>query len=124
MKKTFKLTHEKIQPARLADAIKSEVKKYIKRERKKALPKGTEFWAFKCKYGADSENSVEIHEAEISQSIDKALAENLETFYLEVVAQPANRTKKPAELKAQELEDEFEGEFDDEYEDDFDYEQD
>ncbi|WP_321323771.1 DUF6172 family protein [Thiomicrorhabdus sp.] len=120
MKKTFKLTHEKIQPARLADAIKSEVKKYIKRERSKALPKGSDFWAFDCKYGINEAESTEIHEAEIGQYIDKALAENLETFYLEVIARPANRTKKPAELKAQELEDEFDEEFDDE----FDYDQD
>lgn len=118
MKKTFKLTHKKTQPARLADAIKSEVKKYIKRERTKALPKGSDFWAFDCKYGANEATSVEIHEAEISQSIDLALAENLETFYLEVIARPANRTKKPAELKHQELQDEFADE------DDFDYEQD
>jgi len=116
MKKTFKLTHDKIKPARLADAIKSEVKKYLKRERTKALPKGSDFWAFDCKYGTDAENSTEIHEAEISRYIDKALTENLETFYLEVVAKPAMRTKKPAELKAQELEEEL-------TEDDFDYEQ-
>lgn len=117
MKKTFKLTHEKIKPARLADAIKNEVKKYIKRERSKALPKDADFWAFDCKYGENAKNSVEIHEAEISQYVDKALAENLETFYLEVIAKPALRTKKPAELKAQELEEEL-------TEDDFDYEQD
>ncbi|GAB6070080.1 hypothetical protein JCM30760_11770 [Thiomicrorhabdus hydrogeniphila] len=117
MKKTFKLTHDKIKPARLADAIKSEVKKYLKRERTKALPKGSDFWAFDCKYGADAQNCVEIHEAEINQYVDKALAENLETFYLEVIAKPAVRSKKPAELKAQELEEALS-------EDDFDYEQD
>ncbi|MDX1353095.1 MAG: DUF6172 family protein [Thiomicrorhabdus sp.] len=122
MKKTFSLTHDTIQPDRLADAIKSEVKKYIKRERKKPLPKGSHFWAFACKFGADAQNSIEIHEAEINVSIDKALAENLSSFYLEVIAQPATRTKKPAELKTQELDEEFDGEFYDE--DDFDYEQD
>ena len=39
MKKTFKLTHEKIKPARLVEKFKYEVKKYVKRERRRSLPK-------------------------------------------------------------------------------------
>ena len=123
MKKTFKLTHEKIKPARLADAIKHEVKKYLKRERKRALPKGADFWDFDCKYGADEANSVIIHVAEIDKSISQAEADNLESFYLEIIAKPATRTKKPEELKEQErmeqaLQDNVE------LEEDFDYEAD
>ena len=39
MKKTFKLRHEKIKPARLVEKFKYEVKKYVKRERRRSLPK-------------------------------------------------------------------------------------
>jgi hypothetical protein len=99
MKKTFKLTHEKIQPARLADAIKSEVKKYIKRERKTALPKNADFWDFACRFGNDADSSEVIHVAEINKYIDKAEAEQLESFYLEILAKPAVRTQKPASAK-------------------------
>jgi len=46
MKKTFNLTHPKIKVPRLVEAIKSEVKKYIKRERRKTLPPKVDFWDF------------------------------------------------------------------------------
>lgn len=97
MKKTFKLTHEKIKTPRLVDSIKSEVKKYIKRERRHALPSGSDFWAFDCRYGVDASSATEIHEAEINKYISQAETEELESFYLEVIAKPANRTYKPKE---------------------------
>lgn len=56
MKKTFNLTHPKIKVPRLVDAIKHQVKKYIKRERQKTLPKNVDFWDFDCRYGADEKN--------------------------------------------------------------------
>jgi hypothetical protein len=102
MKKTFKITHGKIKPERQFEAMKHEVKKYLKRERKRALPKGADFWDFDCKFGADADNSEVIHVAEINQSINQAQADNLESFYLEILAKPATRTKKPEELKQQE----------------------
>ncbi|MDG6773261.1 DUF6172 family protein [Thiomicrorhabdus sp. ZW0627] len=94
MKKTFKLTHEKIAPARLVEAIKHEVKKYIKRERNKPLPQDADFWDFDCRFGADQENSVVIHVAEIDKAISQAEADNLESFYLEIVAKPGHRQKR------------------------------
>ncbi len=110
MKKIFKLTHEKIKPARLADAIKAEVKKYIKRERKHALPNDADFWDFACKFGSDAESSEVIHLAELNKFIDKAEADQLDSFYLEIIAKPAIRTQKPASVKSAELvdEDDFE----------------
>jgi len=108
MKKTFKLTHEKIKPARLVDAIKNEVKKYLKRERNRALPAEADFWDFDCRYGADAESSVVIHVKEINKHIDKALAEQLETFYLEILAKPATRSYIPREETEIELENEAE----------------
>lgn len=110
MKKIFKLTHEKIKPARLADAIKSEVKKYIKRERKHALPKDADFWDFACKFGNDAESSEVIHLAEVNKFIDKAESEQWDSFYLEIIAKPAVRTQKPVSAKSANVidEDDFE----------------
>ncbi|MDX1347020.1 MAG: DUF6172 family protein [Thiomicrorhabdus chilensis] len=99
MRKTFTLTHEKIAPARRVEAIKHEVKKYIKRERNKALPKGADFWDFDCRFGSDQESSVVIHVAEIDQHINQAETDNLQSFYLEILAKPGVRVTRPQEDK-------------------------
>ncbi len=95
MKKTFKLSHPKIKYDRLVEAVRHEVKKYIKRERNKTLPEGVDFWDFDCKYGNTSEEVQVIHLAEITKFIDQAKAQQLESFYLEIIAKPGIRTKKP-----------------------------
>ena len=56
MKKTFKLTHKKIKLPRLVEAIKHEVKKYIKRERRRELP---DLSAYKCGLNEKSTNIQE-----------------------------------------------------------------
>jgi hypothetical protein len=94
MRKTFKLTHPKIKVDRLIEAVKHDVKKYIKRERKKILPEGVDFWDFSCKYGTNEEDVQEIHLAEINKFIDQAEAQQLESFYLEILAKPGHRIKK------------------------------
>jgi hypothetical protein len=95
MKKTFKLTHEKIKLPRLVDAIKHEVKKYIKRERRRAVPEDADFWDFDCRFGADEASSKVIHVSEINKSISWAESEQIESFYLEILAKPRSRIKKP-----------------------------
>lgn len=95
MKKTFKLTHPKIKYDRLIEAVRHDVKKYIKRERNKTLPEGVDFWDFDCKFGNTSEDVQVIHLAEITTFIDQVKAQQLESFYLEIIAKPGVRTKKP-----------------------------
>ena len=95
MKKTFNLTHPKIKVPRLVDAIKHQVKKYIKRERQKTLPENVDFWDFDCRYGADEKTCKVIHLSELNKYISQAESEELESFYLEVLPKPGHRTKKP-----------------------------
>ncbi|MCW5203329.1 hypothetical protein VU10_04390 [Desulfobulbus sp. US1] len=95
MKKTFILTHPKIKLPRLVEAIKYEVKKYIKRERRKPLPKDVDFWDFDCRFGADEATCEVIHPAEINKYISQAETKELESFYLEILVKPGRRTKKP-----------------------------
>ena len=97
MKMTFRLTRPKIKPARLADSARSDVKKYLKRERKKELPEGVDFWDFDCKAGATENDSKAIHVAEISRFISTAEEQNLDSFYVEIVAKPGRRTKRTGE---------------------------
>jgi hypothetical protein len=95
MKKTFQLTHPKIKRDRLIEAVRHEINKYIKRERNKTLPEGVDFWDFSCRFGHSAEDAKEIHLAEITKSIDKVAELQLESFYLEILAKPGHRTKKP-----------------------------
>jgi hypothetical protein len=94
MKKTFKLTHPKIKYARLIDAAKHEVKKYLRRERNKKLPEGADFWDFDCKYGVTESEAQVIELADINKYIDEAAAQNLSAFYLEILAKPSKRKPK------------------------------
>lgn len=95
MKKTFKLTHEKIKPERQVDAVKHEIRKYIKRERSKPLDEGVDYLDFDCSFGADKDSSESIHLSAIDESIAGAVAEELQSFYLEIIAKPGYRKPKP-----------------------------
>ncbi len=97
MKKTFKLTHPKIKSPRLVEAIKYEVKKYLKRERRKKLPKGVDFWDFGCRIGVDEASSEVVHVYDINKAVDQAESKQLESFYLEILAKPGQRSKKLGE---------------------------
>lgn len=89
MKKTFVLSHPKIKLPRLVEAIKFEVKKYLRRERKKSLPEGADYWDFDCRFGADKDSAQVIHLGSINQHIDEAEKNELASFYLEILAKPA-----------------------------------
>lgn len=100
MKKTFQMTHPKIKLPRLVEAIKHEVKKYIQRERRKTLPPGVDFWDFDCRFGADEAHAEVIHLSAINKSISEAEANQLPSFYLEILAKPGHRSKKPSGLES------------------------
>ncbi|WP_220495676.1 DUF6172 family protein [Oceanospirillum sediminis] len=95
MKKTFTLSHPKIKYPRLIEAAKNEAKKYLKRERNKALPDDADFWDFDCKYGTNEQDAEVIHVAEINKYISQAEAQQLDSFYLEIQAKPAKRSPRP-----------------------------
>jgi len=94
MKKTFSLIHPKIKYDRLIDGVKHEVKKYIKRERNKTLPSDADFWDFDCKFGNTEAEAENVHLTELNKHIDKAVAENLTSFYIEIIAKPSVRQYK------------------------------
>ena len=94
MRKTFKLSHERHKPERWVEAIKHEIKKYIKRERRRDLPEGADYLDFDCRFGKDMENSEEIHLSAINEHIDWAVDEQLDAFYIEVIGRPSIRKKR------------------------------
>ncbi len=94
MKKTFELTHAKIKPARLVEAARHDVKKYLKRERNKALPEGVDYWDFDCKFGPTEEEAEVVHVGDIGKRITEAQEQQLTSFYIEILAKEGHRRKK------------------------------
>ena len=94
MKKQFPLTAANHQPARVVEQIKSDVRKYLKRERKKPLPEGVDFWDFDCKVGQGEAEPETKHVEEIVPAIDQAAASQCASVYIEILAKPGHRTSK------------------------------
>jgi hypothetical protein len=94
MKKTFKLNHEKIKYPRLIESVKAEVRKSVKRNRRKTLPRGVDFWDFECKFGDTESNAQEVHLAEIDKYINEAEKKELKSFYIEIQPTNGHRQKK------------------------------
>ncbi len=109
MKKTFLLTDAKKDPQRVLDSIKHNIRKYIKREKRKPLPKDSNFWKIDCKFGKTEESSVEIRFEDVMKNISEASEQNLESFYIELIAQPGTMNfKKKERVEAEVQEEELE----------------
>jgi hypothetical protein len=104
MRKTFQLHVEGKHPDRVLDAIKHDIRKYLKRERRRDLPKGVDFWDFDCKFGLTEEAAQAVHLANVIACIDAAAKEHAKQFYIEILAKHGVRSKRPnsESLEAQE----------------------
>lgn len=94
MRKTFQLAVSGKHPERLMDAIKHEVGKYLKRERRRALPAGTDFWDFDCKFGPSEQEAQAVHVSALKALMDDQKASGASQFYVEILAKPAVRSVK------------------------------
>jgi hypothetical protein len=97
MKKTFALHLTGKDDQRVLEAVKNDVRKYVKRERRKSLPEGVDFWDFDCKVGAGKTEPTARHLAEVTVAIDAIAAEGGAEVYVEILSKPGHRTKKPVE---------------------------
>jgi hypothetical protein len=91
MKKLFPLSVPEHQAPRVVEQIKAEVRKYLKRERKKSLPEGVDFWDFDCRIGQSADVSEKKHVEEIISAIDQNSANGAVNVYIEILAKPAYR---------------------------------
>ena len=89
MRKTYLLNIEGKNRDRLLDASKHDIRKYVKRERSRALPAGVDFWDFDCKFGSNEATASGVHFATLMS----------EQFYVEVVTKHGHRTAKPQGAK-------------------------
>lgn len=95
MRKTYQLSIEGKNRDRLLDAAKHDIRKYIKRERAKALPAGVDFWDFDCKAGASEGTASVVPFADLIGSVDALVKEGGDQFYVEVVATGGHRLARP-----------------------------
>ena len=86
MKRTFKLDHPKIKVPRVVDSIKHDIKKFLKKERQKDLPKGATYWDFDCKLGESEAAAVDVRLPALAKGIDELVANSIMTIYVEITA--------------------------------------
>jgi hypothetical protein len=96
MRKTFPLEMPGRKRDRVVDSVKHEVRKYVKRERRRQLPEGMDYWDFDCKFGLAAESSEVAHLATLVGRVDAAAKEGAAQVYVEILARPAKRKPKPA----------------------------
>lgn len=94
MKKTFNLTAENKEPERQVDSVIHEIRKYIKRERKKKLPEEMDYWDFDCRIGNDEESASTFKLDDLNASIDKFVEADKEKVYVEILSKPARAENK------------------------------
>ncbi len=92
MKKTFPLQDPVKAPARVVEAVKHEVRKYVRREYNKPLPEGSDLRVFACKVGATAETAVECALDDVAAGIDRIASEGAAQVYVEIESKLTKRT--------------------------------
>ena len=100
MKKIFKLTDPKKHEDRVLEAVKHEIRKYVKREKKKDLPeKATMYWDFDCKIGATAADAQVVKYEELIKALDAVKASGATECYIEILAKAVNKPLKTEEVE-------------------------
>lgn len=94
MKKVFQLTSPNKDPERQLDSVIHEIRKYIKRERKKPLPEKADYWDFDCRIGENAESAKEFVLDNLNARINKFVEADKESFYIELLSKPATAENK------------------------------
>jgi hypothetical protein len=97
VKKTFPLVQPDRPVERQLDAIKHELRKYLKRERRKPLPEGVDFWDFDCQVGKGDSVPEPKHSGDLEKAIEEAAKEGALSVFVAIQSKPGKRTKKEKE---------------------------
>lgn len=99
MKKIFKLTDEKKNADRVLEAVKHEIRKYVKREKKKKLPDDkTMYWDFDCQIGTSSESAKTVEFDALIKELDAVKTAGATECYVEIVAKAVDKPAKEVEV--------------------------
>jgi len=94
MKKTFPLHVPGKEDPRVLNAIKLEIIKYVKRERRKTLPPEFDVWDFACKVGSESGTATSIPLPEVPKAVESVAQAGGSEVYVEIMASAGNRVKR------------------------------
>jgi hypothetical protein len=94
VRKTFPFSQAGKQPERVLDTIKHEIRQYLKRERRKALPDDADYWDFDCQLGPTAEQAHSVHPGNLIAAVDDLARQGLPSFHLVLLAKPAVRQHK------------------------------
>jgi hypothetical protein len=96
VKKVFQLTDPKKHADRVLEAIKHDIRKYVKRETRKDLadPEAT-YWDFDCKIGATAQEAESIVYKELLKALETIRATGATQVYIEIMAKVVPKPLKP-----------------------------
>jgi len=98
MKKIFKLTDPKKHEDRVLEAVKNDIRKYVKREKKKDLPdKSTMYWDFDCKIGTAADDAKTVVYEELIKALDTIKSTGVTEVYVEILAKSIEKPLKVEE---------------------------
>lgn len=101
MKKIFPLELPQQSPDRVSEGIKLHIRKYLKRERRKPVPEGVDYWDFDCKFGLNQSAPYTLSVPEIILALDQAFLAKAKEVYIEILVKPVTRPKRIREEKAE-----------------------
>ena len=100
MKKIFKLTDTKKHEDRVLEAVKNDIRKYVKREKKKKLADAKlTYWDFDCKVGATADTAQVVDFDALIKELDVVKASGATEAYVEILAKVV---EKPLKIEASE----------------------
>lgn len=96
MKKIFALKAPGKVDQRVVEGVKNDIRKYVKRERRKTLPEGFNQWTFNCKAGPNRDAATACTLSDIGAKIDEVANAGGTEVYVEILAEPGQRTSSSA----------------------------
>jgi len=97
LKKIFKLEVENKNAERQLESVKNEIRKYMKRERKKKLPEDALYWDFDCRFGQNADAAENCSASELITALEKAHQEAWKECYVEILCKAVAK-KEPVSL--------------------------
>ncbi len=96
MRKIFPLTQEGLHRDRVLDAVKHDIRKYVKREQRRELPDGADFLDFDCRIGATKDTAKSVHLSALTGHLDEVANAGATEAYVEILAKAGFRQMRPA----------------------------
>ena len=94
MKKNYPLQADGKHPDRVLEAVKHDIRKYFKRERGRALPKGVDFWDFDCKVGLTADSAEVVRVGAVIEAVDAAAKTSATSVDVEILSKHGMRVLK------------------------------